>query len=151
MNYSVIQHNVTLDSSEHPELNRQEFGKLVDETLLKFTATLTKMNAEFVAQQDLTAIGVQTRFWNINGYAAIRQITMYQIEKDGILVRFDATTLAKATESVKANGSLKAVPLPSTVSIEPSKDVVLPMVVIDGEEIDVTNGAPMKYPEEKMN
>jgi hypothetical protein len=109
--YQVTEYSVMLDSTEHPEMNRAQFGSFVDQELNKFIAMLTSLNAEFVALQDLTALKVPTKFYFINGYAAARQLTVYDARTDGIVVRLDAQVLIKESEAPAANTAFSVLPV----------------------------------------
>jgi hypothetical protein len=93
MSVTIKKYEKTFDSTAFPGLNPAQFSRMIESELQLFLKTLFNLDCEFVAQQDLTKMGVATKFYTINEYAAVRQITHYTPQDNSFYVRFDAAVI----------------------------------------------------------
>lgn len=112
--YETVKCRLLLESKEFPHLNRFQYEKMVEQEFGQFFNQLPK-DVEYLALQDLTPLKVTTRFHYINGVAAVRQITIYDIQTDGRADAMDAEYLKPIqVEAPKAEGTIVAAPTPVT-------------------------------------
>lgn len=117
--FEVVKIYKTLDSKDHPNRNRARFAALVEEEFAKFITNIPTVY-DFVCLQDLTPLGVATKFHFINGVPAVRQVTTFEIKDDSVLTRFDCeylkpvepTSLTPEQRQAAHEASLRTEPQP---------------------------------------
>ena len=92
--YKIDHVTSAFDSNDYPGLIRATFDQMVNTEREKFIAEAAARKLEFVDQQDLAPLGVRCAFFAINGYpTAVRQVVVYDIENDSVMVRLDTQLL----------------------------------------------------------
>jgi hypothetical protein len=102
MSYAVQKFQITIDQAKYPNLNPAQFARMVDIELNNFIKHLYTLECEFVALQDLTALNVATKFYKINEYYAVRQLTHYDTKTSTMLVLLEASVLVGSDSSEEA-------------------------------------------------
>lgn len=98
MNYTVKEFEMELNSKDFPKLAFQQFEQLVEKQTVDFVGQMVSLNAQFLALQDLTALGVPTKFFFVAGCAAIRRIYQYDAPSKNHYVRLEANALVEVAE-----------------------------------------------------
>lgn len=98
MNYTVKEFELELNSKDFPKLSFQQFEQLADQQTTEFVGQMVKLNAQFLALQDLSVLGVPTRFFPVAGCMAIRRTHVYDLEHKNLFVRLEANALIEVAE-----------------------------------------------------
>jgi hypothetical protein len=98
MNYQVKEFELELNSKDFPMLNFQQFEQMADKATTDFVGKMVSLNAQFIALQDLTALGVGTKFFYVAGCAAIRRTHVYDLQQKHLFVRLEASALVEVAE-----------------------------------------------------
>lgn len=98
MKYQIREYEMELNSKDFPKLNFQQFELMVEQQTAAFATEMMKLNTQFLALQDLSALGVTTKFFFIAGCAAIRRIYQYDGPSKNHYVRLEANALVEVAE-----------------------------------------------------
>jgi hypothetical protein len=98
MNYTVKEFELELNSKDFPKLTFQQFEQMVDQQTAEFVGQMVKLNAQFLALQDLSPLGVTTRFFGVAGCMAVRRIYQYDGPSKNHYVRLEANALIEVAE-----------------------------------------------------
>jgi hypothetical protein len=104
MGVQIQKYELKIDQVNYPGLNEAQFFRIVEIERQKFLQKLFDLDSEFVALADLTPMNIACRFWMINNYHAVRQITHYDPDAKTYFVMFDATVLLNRAEEQRLPG-----------------------------------------------
>ena len=98
MKYQVKEYEVEFNSKDFPKLNFQQFEAMVEQQTAVFVNEMIRRNTQFIALQDLTVLGVATKFYFVAGCAAIRRIYQFDAPSKNHFVRLEASALVEVAE-----------------------------------------------------
>jgi hypothetical protein len=98
MKYELKTFITELESKEYPHLNPAQFDQLVGKTTADFVNQMTKLQAQFVALQDMTPLAVNTQFFPVAGTMAVRRLHTYDAPGRNHFVQLEANALVEVAE-----------------------------------------------------
>src|ERR1700733_14507544 len=98
MKYQVQEFELELNSKDFPQLTLQQFEQMANKQTDDFIGSMVKVNAQFIALQDLTALGVPTKFFFVAGCAAIRRVHQLDAPTNNLYVRLEAHAVIEVAE-----------------------------------------------------
>jgi hypothetical protein len=97
MKYQIQSFEQVIESKDYPHLTPVQFDQLVGKNTQDFVIQMAKLNAQFVAQQDMSHL-CNTSFFAVNGTMAIRRLHTYDAQNRNHFVMLEAQALIEAQD-----------------------------------------------------